>query len=948
MKIFNSIAILAITAIMSGCYSGMENFFSSYDIQSPALNSTYTEADMPAFEMRIVMPADKTSTKVYFNGGNISECFDFSSSPAVATYATCEAMWDYVHDGENTLSVDPESIFGGSTRTFSINMIGPTTSIYNVCYENSGDCSLSSSGNVSFDIRFISPVSVVDNFVTVTGGTVYYPSATNDGVASYTLPVSDYYTFTSEDSNGHVSSHRYQRDGMLIEDIVNVRVDEHMLLEVKDLVAKGMSGMDSADPLNGAGLSGPIGTTIYINHMTTGAADLQDIFITDEAGTDADLGIKLVMEPIGSYVIDGSVDNIDDVGMYINMTIKLPWYLFGINITMPMWVEKTVVTAKVDLSIDGNSNIQLVLGQLDGVDVLKLKDISSTGDTGGIDVIGWLVEQPFLRGIILTMVQDVMNRNLETAEFGMDFTPVQEGLDSEMKLELFPKNVYVTNNHTDNVGDMIIGMRGSVTTVTQAANIAPALGSYSVQDPLPIEDFSVNSLTSMSTAVNTNMINQALLGLYNMGVTHMTVMGSEVILGSEVTDTQGEDGDIRVALMPSGPGEFHMIQRVDGASRAYLDYRNAEAYVQYKDAGAWKDMAHANVSIRAGVAMYVERGYLFMRMASTPQLSVHEMSDIHYVKSGSNDGGNITFDVDVQMDGDTVAEFIKSAIYYFVPTLTDNPLRIDISKVIKEVDVYTEEIDTSTGHMTFEQMVGNRAQLDTDKVPVAIITTSSTVIEMDDVVTLDGSGSSDPQGDILRFEWSQISGPTVVFTGQGSDSITYIAPYSGYTKQIVFELEVFDTGELYGTDTNTVTVNPQPMRYIVQNGNGCVTATGGSNSNKINFAACNGSESQQWEIDGINDSMRSVQYNNMCIDSDGDWKVWSCSSSYNANQDMNFVDQGSGEYRVYSTAKHGPWPGYIYRMKDGSGDDMGWGITGGINFKFIRIDDGLVINPNGL
>jgi len=708
-KVKATMMVAVFSLFISSCYSGLDNLFTVYDVQAPVADELNT--DLNALSISILKPSDRPTPIVYLNGGNISECFNYADNPITTTYPTCEAMWDYTHEGENTLSVDPDSLFGGTTITFYVNMEGPKTSITNVCYHASGDCSLSDTGNVSFDVWFVSPVDVVSNSVSVTGssvadGTVFFPHTTNDDVSSYTIPVSDFYTFTAEDSNGNVSSHQYQRDGMMVEDIVNLRIDETMLGEFKDLLGEGISDTETDDPLDGDALDGPAGTKIYINRLEIGKATIRDIYITDESGTDADLAIDMIFEPFGDYTIDGSPDNIDDLGMYVDLTVKLDlcilWCVPILDLNMPMWVERTIVTSAVDISIDGDSNISLTLGELSGVDVLQLSDISSSGDTDGIDVIGWLVSQPFLRGIILTMVQDVMNRNLETAEFAFDFESEQLG--TEMKLELFPKDVYVINNHADNIGDMIVGMRGTVSTIEQATNIEPALGSYNVQEDLPSEDYSVNNLSSMSTYVNTNMVNQALLSIYNIGITHLTVFGGEVLFGGEVDDADGDDGDFRTTFLPSSPGQFHMIQRPDGESRAYLDYRGAEARVQYKDAGVWKDLALANVNIRAGVSMYVDKGLLYMRMASTPQMIINEMSDVTYERTITSGGSSVT--VDAYMNGETVAKIIKSALYYYVPVLTENPMTIDISNAFDGVDIYTEEIDTTTGHLHFEQRVG--------------------------------------------------------------------------------------------------------------------------------------------------------------------------------------------------------------------------------------------------
>ena len=47
-----------------------------------------------------------------------------------------------------------------------------------------------------------------------------------------------------------------------------------------------------------------------------------------------------------------------------------------------------------------------------------------------------------------------------------------------------------------------------------------------------------------------------------------------------------------------------------------------------------------------------------------------------------------------------------------------------------------------------------------------------------DTVTLDGSGSSDPDGDALAFSWSQTSGTPVALSDADTDSPSFTAPVS--------------------------------------------------------------------------------------------------------------------------------------------------------------------------
>lgn len=76
-------------------------------------------------------------------------------------------------------------------------------------------------------------------------------------------------------------------------------------------------------------------------------------------------------------------------------------------------------------------------------------------------------------------------------------------------------------------------------------------------------------------------------------------------------------------------------------------------------------------------------------------------------------------------------------------------------------------------------------------------------------VTLNGTGSNDPDGDPLTYAWTQIAGsPTVTLSGANTATATFTAPSASVQKTFTFRLTVNDGKGGSDTDDIVITVNP--------------------------------------------------------------------------------------------------------------------------------------------
>lgn len=113
---------LSLSPVLTGCLSSLDNqFFTQFDVEYPAENKSNTpvmllKEDVEQGAQPIVinyLTGTQTPLNLYFNGQNVSECYSYTQRQATAQ-SYC--MREYIRQGKNTISVNPQSLFLGAAR----------------------------------------------------------------------------------------------------------------------------------------------------------------------------------------------------------------------------------------------------------------------------------------------------------------------------------------------------------------------------------------------------------------------------------------------------------------------------------------------------------------------------------------------------------------------------------------------------------------------------------------------------------------------------------------------------------------------------------------------------------------------------------------------------------------------------------------------------------------
>lgn len=244
-------------------------------------------------------------------------------------------------------------------------------------------------------------------------------------------------------------------------------------------------------------------------------------------------------------------------------------------------------------------------------------------NTGGTALGG--VASAFASAVANTVagvVPYILSNSLKDFDFDFNVSPKK---DTDFRTHL------MINKLATKTGLLEISARGFVDIVAAAQVNQSFLGSRYKFNKFqsPVEP---TTSTPVTLKVDRNFINNIYHQIYLSGLTHLTVTASDkkVHLGpNAVTDSIGEDGDMKVELIPSSAGilEFNDSLGLDKGLQLSVSYTNAKMQISRKTDGQWSQLFLVDADMKADVIASIDNGDVMVVLQGLPEIRINNIEN---------------------------------------------------------------------------------------------------------------------------------------------------------------------------------------------------------------------------------------------------------------------------------------------------------------------------------
>jgi len=357
-------------------------------------------------------------------------------------------------------------------------------------------------------------------------------------------------------------------------------------------------------------------------------------------------------------------------------------------------------------------------------------------------------------------------------------------------LEIYESNVRNFYTGPYAIGD-VISIDRNGTTITYRQNgirlyesTAPSTGDLLVDTSIQTPDSSISNAQVYLTQV----VNQ--LPTANAGVDQIVNEG--VVVNLDGTSSSDADGTIASYSWAQTAGPAVTLTGANSATPNFTALSiTADTVLTFELTVTDNDGAIATDSVDITVQNVNQ---LPIANAGVDQ-AVNEGSVVNLDGTGSSDSdGTINVYSWSQTAGPvvTLAGANTASPNFTAPSVaTDTVLTFELTVTDNDGAIATDSVDITVQNV--------------NQLPAANAGIDQTVNE-NDSVNLDGTASSDSDGSITTYSWTQVAGPVVTLTGATTATPGFTAPAVTTDTALIFELTVTDNNGGNATDTVVVTV----------------------------------------------------------------------------------------------------------------------------------------------